>query len=239
MIALSRQRLLKSLVAVSAALWLSGTGCLSMQSQTSLDTANAAKGGNQPYVEAYIEYPGPQAKWAGPASYILHVNAKDTGPAQITATPALLSNVPGAAGPRHPNGATAGERNPAASSASLVLSGPFAGAHGAPPVAHPMSSEEARSQLSHLATALQGAQAPFRGCLSPVRVRLVRTDGGLLERQGCRSELGWSRTVSEAVSSFTDATIHGSPLPPAPKEVQAASAPVQAARSLASPHQSQ
>ena len=72
-----------------------------------------------------------------------------------------------------------------------------------------MTSDEAREMLGHLGNALGGATAPFKGCMSPVRVRLVRADGGLLEKQGCRSELGWSRAVSETVNVFVTASVHG------------------------------
>lgn len=165
-----------------------GWGCLSTQTQTSLDgtTTGANGSGAQPFVEAYIEYPGPQEVWSGPGSFLVHVQAREAGPAQITLTPAL----------RSPDGDANSARQPAGSAASVAAS----------PAAHRMSSEEARTQIAHLVTALQGAQAPFSGCMYPVRVRLVRADGGLFERQGCRSPLGWSRAVSEAASSFIAAS---------------------------------
>ena len=70
-----------------------------------------------------------------------------------------------------------------------------------------MKGETARDQLAHLATSLQGAEQNFRGCLSPVRVRLVRADGALLEKQGCRGQNGWSRIASESVNSFITAAL--------------------------------
>jgi hypothetical protein len=177
----------------------SGWGCLSMQSQTSIDNVAATTAAsNQPYVEGYVEYAGPQSKWAGPASFILHVSAKEAGDAQITTTPALLTSGSNSNPGAEP---TLTQRVPAASSLSQA---------GGVPVFKKLTSTEAREQLARLATALQGGtQAPFRGCMSPVRVRLVRADGGIFERQGCRSELGWSRAVSESVSQFIDAAWNG------------------------------
>ena len=193
----------RSVIACGFVLAWSGWGCLSMQSQTSLDTVNtSAVNAAQPFVEGYVEYPGPQAKWSGPASFIVHVTAKDAGDALITTIPALLSEVssPGPL-PSPPTPPELSQRTPAASILSQSA------------VFKKMTSMEAREQLTRLASALQGAQAPFKGCLSPVRVRLVKADGVIVEKQGCRSELGWSRAVSEAVSSFVDASVHGMAAP--------------------------
>jgi hypothetical protein len=198
-----RKHPVRLVAGVAISLTVTGWGCLSMQSQSTLDAANGAGGSNQPFVEAYIEYPGPQAKWSGPASFILHVTAKDAGPAQITTTPELATADKPAALPTAPSDHSEDEvsqRAPAASGLAHMVT-PFRN----------MSSDEARSQLAYLANSLQGAQAPFRGCMSPVRVRLVRANGSLLERLGCRSELGWSRAVSESVSTFVDASINGMP----------------------------
>jgi hypothetical protein len=219
---------LKLIAGTGAALVATGWGCLSMQSQNTIDGGNNnLSSSNQPFVEAYIEYPGPQTKWAGPSSFILHVTAKDAGAAQITMTPDLPTGDKPAA-PSH-DATTSSHRAPAASALSAA-----AGAR----TTRKMTSEEARNQLAFLGNALQGAQAPFRGCMSPVRVRMIRADGGIFERQGCRSELGWSRAVSEAVSTFVDASIHGvtAPLPaaPAPAAPKAAT-PVQAAAPAAAP----
>ncbi len=160
---------------------LSASGCLSMQSQTTIDGNETAT--NVPYVEAFVEYAGPQEKWAGPASFTLHVIAKDAGGATVTVQPALFTELP-------PAGMAAQGRTPAS--------------QGLP-------GELAREHLAHLATSLQGADQAFRGCLSPVRVRLIRADGSLLEKRGCRSQSGWNRVASEAVSNFITATLRGAP----------------------------
>ena len=207
---ISRKLLVRAIAGCCLSVAWGGLGCLSMQSQSSLDGPNAASSsGNQPYVEALIEYPGAQGKWAGPSSYIVHVIAKDAGAAQITLSPELTPVVP----------PMVSQRNPAA--------------------VQRMSGDEAREQIATLASAMQGAQVPFHGCLSPVRVRLVRADSGIFERQGCRSEVGWPRAVSDAVSRFTEAYSHGSQQTTqaaAPAEQKAVPIPSEASVATSSGH---
>ena len=160
------------------------TACLSMQSQTTLDAIQASMSA-QPFTEAYIEYPGPSEKWSGPTSFIMHVTAKDSGTAQVYVSPALF-NKPG----------------------SKEIEAPTApGRTLAAVVPHGITGDAARDQLSHLATALQGADESFRGCLSPVRVRMIRADGSLLEKKGCRGQNGWSKAASESVNYFISASL--------------------------------
>lgn len=154
-------------------------GCLSAQNQANLGdgTPTDATG---PFVEVFIEYPGPQEKWAGPSSFLLHVSAKEPGEARIAVTPDLRTD----------DEPTLKTREPAASK-------------------KPMPAEVAREQIAQLANVLQSAGAPFRGCLYPVRARFVRTDGSLIEKQGCRSEIGWSRSVSDATNFFLTSAVNG------------------------------
>lgn len=198
----------KIIAGTGVVLLATGWGCLSMQSQSTLDGPSSTSSSSQSYVEAYVEYPGPQFKWAGPASYILHVTAKDAGLAQITMTPELKQAEKSRV-ESHDEEVTSSTRAPAAA-APMDTSAP---ASVPPPTSVPsfrnMTSDEARAQLAYMANALQGAQAPFRGCMSPVRVRMVRANGSILEKQGCRSEQGWSRAVSETVSAFVDASTNG------------------------------
>ncbi|MGK5083378.1 hypothetical protein WDW37_08725 [Bdellovibrionota bacterium FG-1] len=197
--------MLKALVSSCGVVLLSGPACLSTQTQTSLDGTVA----NSPYVEAYIEYPGPHDKWSGPATFLLHVQAKDNGPAQISITPAWAKAEP------VPGDVTVSTRVPAS---GLNVSAQK------PTMASPMPSEAAREMLSHMSNALSGATTPFKGCMSPVRVRLVRADGALTEKQGCRSDSGWARAISESANVFITASIYGFGNAPAP--VAAATAPV-------------
>ena len=150
------------------------SGCLSMQSQTTLDGIAGAAPSKEPYVEAYIEFPGPSKKWAGPTSFIMHVMAKDKGSAQIAISPALFKSPE----------LTLKSRGPA--------SAKFKG----------MTADEARSALQKLATSLTGSEANFQGCMSPIRVRLTRADGSIVEKQGCRGQSAWSGTASATVNNF-------------------------------------
>lgn len=156
------------------------SSCLGMQSQSTLD---GIQGATHPYVEAFIEYAGPHAKWAGPSNFMLHVVAKDAGAAKITVTPALFRDALPPAG-------MSKDRAPAS--------------QGVP-------GEHARQRLAHMATSLQGADQTFKGCLSPLRVRLIRADGAVLEKQGCRGQSGWAKGASEAVSHFISASLYGLP----------------------------
>ncbi len=89
--------------------------------------------------------------------------------------------------------------------------------------AKPMSVEQAREKLAYLATEVQGEDVPTRGCLSPVRVRLVRADGSVLEKEGCRSLRGWPKTASELTAEFISAAVNGiqepAPIQKAPSEL--------------------
>ncbi len=159
------------------------TGCMGLHQGSAIDGTPAAQQSTaKPYVEAYFEYPGPQEKWAGPPSFILHVVARggDTAATEISVTPELY-------GKRDPNNnpTMAAERRPASQT---------------------LTSQATRDYLGTLAVNMQGGGiADFSGCLYPVRVRLVRSDGALLEKQGCRSQAGWSRSASDAVSYFVTA----------------------------------
>lgn len=174
---LYRNIALSGLLAASAA---GIAGCLSMQNQATLDEVQKAVG--SPVVEGFIEYQGPSKKWAGPATFMLHVVAKDAGPAQINVSPALFNTM---------NSITVNGRAPAATQAQ------------------PLSGEKAREMLTHLHAALQSADTPYHGCLSPLRVRLVRADGTITEKQGCRSQFGWARATSEATHEFIHAALNG------------------------------
>lgn len=64
-----------------------------------------------------------------------------------------------------------------------------------------------REELARLNAAMQEPERVFEGCLYPVRVNLIRSDGILIERQGCRGQLGWPRVVSEIVNHLIEASI--------------------------------
>jgi hypothetical protein len=154
--------------------------CTSLQNGSMDSIQDAAKAATQPFVEGYLEYAGPQEKWAGPAAFIVHVVARDPGKAEVLVSPGEMAK-PG------PVVHEVAGRAPAS----------------APGLSKPgLSTEDAREQLSALGSALLKDDAGAGGCLYPVRVRLIRQDGSILEKQGCRSEKGWPGTVSKMASNL-------------------------------------
>jgi hypothetical protein len=161
-------RISRSAVVTVVGIGIAGgvTSCMTGQNQTTLD---AIAGSSQPYVEAFVEYRGPQAQWAGPANWVIHVVSKDSEKPQIV--------VPAAWGVD----STSDTRKPA----SQLLTG-----------------EEARAKMTSLASTVGEDDSAFHGCLSPIHVRLIRADGNVLDKQGCRGQSHWAKAASDAVDFF-------------------------------------
>ena len=171
-----RKNMKSSLVAIAAILsCISMAACMSTVFPEQHDVKSQS-----PFVEAYVEYTGAPARWAGPASFILHVNAKDAKTADVSVKHEMLSQqvIEQA---EHPDSV----RKPA--SVTEVPS---------------RSSIEARASIAKLGEALEGETGESQGCISPIRVRLIREDGSLLEKGGCRSGLGWPAVASQTVNYF-------------------------------------
>ena len=49
-------------------------------------------------------------------------------------------------------------------------------------------------------------------------MRLVRANGGLVEKTGCRSDVGWPRTMSETVSAFLNGAVRPANVKPVVSE---------------------
>ncbi len=144
------------------------TGCMTGEDKATLD--GIAGTSTQPYVEAYVEYRGPQARWAGPAAWTLQVVAKDSGAPEITVPLAWRNDV------------TTNARKPASQT---------------------ITSEEARVKIGALAQAITDAgETSFTGCMYPLHVRLIRADGKVLDKQGCRGQSQWDQAASGAVDYF-------------------------------------
>jgi hypothetical protein len=77
---------------------------------------------------------------------------------------------------------------------------PVASDHRAP--ASALTGEEARTKLSDLANAMHEDGGDYHGCMYPIRVRLIRADGNVLDKMGCRDQSKWSKTASETVDFF-------------------------------------
>jgi hypothetical protein len=65
-----------------------------------------------------------------------------------------------------------------------------------------MTGDQAREKLSNLATAMAEDSSTYQGCMYPIRVRLIRADGSVLDKEGCREQSKWSKTASETVDYF-------------------------------------
>jgi hypothetical protein len=169
-----------------AGLLITATGCVGSQPQSAMDAMEAGMA----FVEGYIEFGGPDARWAGPESIILHVDARDGVDAKLDLTPTIFKR---------------GGKKGGASTARRAL------ASAGNAVAIP--SEAVRGMLADLAATLDSPDRAFRGCLSPVRVRLIRSDGAVVERQGCRTQIAWTRTASRIFSDLLSLAVDGR-LPP-------------------------
>ena len=164
------------LVPLASALALSA--CTSFQNPNSIEALKAIDHKTaSPFVEAYFEYAGPAAGWAGPQALMVHVDARDAGGnARVTTQPKVQER-------------------------TLPADGTLAG-RGLASVTG-ISSEDTRNKLGELAAQIDSDNARgFAGCLSPVRVRLVRQDSSVFEKEGCRTQRGWPGSVSKMVSYF-------------------------------------
>lgn len=69
-----------------------------------------------------------------------------------------------------------------------------------------------RDQLGFLAAVVQKSpDEKWRGCLSPVHVRLVREDGVILEKSACRDNSGWQGETSRVVDRLMASALFETP----------------------------
>ncbi len=171
-------------------------GCAGGGSLSTVVEALEGVQNTSPFVEAYVQYIGPDARWAGPALWMLHVTARDGGSPSVELSPALPAvKIP----------VTAPElavRAPASALGMVQMPTPPEQA----PARKVYSTEEVRERLLGLAGAIQAADAETQACSTVVRVRLTRADGSVLERQGCRASPYWSQMVSEFAAEYMGAS---------------------------------
>ena len=67
-----------------------------------------------------------------------------------------------------------------------------------------LSVEMAREQMLRLNSAMSLDESTFTGCLLPIHVRLVRIDGTVVEKKGCRSPVGWPRVAGDVANFLID-----------------------------------
>ena len=182
-------------VLVAVSILACASSCVGMHGQSTLDAIQGSIAEVKPIVEAHIEYPGPQERWAGPATLSVHIIARDGAEPTVTVSPNLFQ----------PEGA------------SLVT----------PQRKGTLTTQVVRERLGLVATALTQNVASndekTGGCLSPVRARLIRSDGQVIEKRGCRSQSGWAFQASDAATDLI-AAAEGPVREPASKTIPATTA---------------
>jgi hypothetical protein len=148
-------------------------------------------------VEAFIEHAGPAEKWAGPEPVMVQFSARDANHAY-----SLLS------APEWRVGGTGADPEIKADTARAPAAqghhqdAPQAAMAGEASVRKAWKGEELRARLALFAEAVAdpSATAQAGGCLYPVRVRLLRADGTVLEKAGCRASKGWPQLASRLLA---------------------------------------
>ena len=116
-----------------------------------------------PFVEAFIEYPGPSEKWAGPHSLSAHLSARGGKSGEIAVIHPMFKMVD----------------------------------------AHPaISVEKAREQFDRIQAIINHELKSTANCSSPVKIRLIRTDGAVISKQACRGQSGWPRVASDLTAQW-------------------------------------
>jgi hypothetical protein len=75
------------------------------------------------------------------------------------------------------------------------------------PVTYGLTPEAGREQIARLSVALRAQESSVSGCLLPVRVRLIRADGVIVAREGCRGQAGWPQVASEVTSHLIESAL--------------------------------
>ena len=153
------------------------SACFGSNNETVLDGSPFSDDPSQPFTNAYIEYPGPHRKWAGPQTFVIHLNAEGKQKAKVSIPTGIFT------------------------SGGHSLKDVHSSSHG-------LTIEAAREEMARLNTALKAKETPVHGCLSPVRVKLVRADKAIISRLGCRGQMGWPRVASEMVNHLIQSSIN-------------------------------
>jgi hypothetical protein len=176
-------------------------GCVSgggSSLSTVVDAIEGIKGSNSPVVDAYIQYLGPDARWAGPVLWTVHVSARDSQAPVFEVIPALPKSRSGGAPelsarvPASALGLTQGKSAPAAPAGLLT-------------------QEQVRDRLLHLGSAMASSEAESAACMMAVKVRLTRADGTVQEKQACRGSAVWTQVASELAAEFMTQSRYSAP----------------------------
>jgi hypothetical protein len=194
-------------VVTGIALTLAAASCVGNHGQSTLDAISGSIQDKtpKPIVEAYVEYPGPQERWSGPSTLAVHITARDGADPSVSVSPNIFQ---------------------------------LDGAIPTPPKRSALTTQIVRERLALVATALSvntGKMDEPGGCLYPMRARLIRSDGSLIEKRGCRSPIGWAFQASDAATDLVAAAETparepaSAPVPAAVQAVKPTTAPVPAA----------
>lgn len=130
------------------------------------------------WVEAFIEFSGPEDRWAGPPSLVFRIEAPKGGELALVQTNFDIPLAP-----------------------KLVPADGRALAKADEPK---LMANQVRIDLAAFARMIE--QAPLDekagACLYPLRARVMRADGAILEKTGCRGNGGWTRTAGFLVDHY-------------------------------------
>ncbi len=186
------KRLVESVSVISAVLVMA-SGCSSAPEDVLQGGASgfASATGGAAIVEAFVEYAGPAERWGGPEPLMVQWSARDS-----TQAYSLVSMPDWKAAQPEVKGGEA--RKPASAQGDDIA---HAVVEGEGTIRKSWNSPALRAQLATLAEAVSDPHSKFQGgCLYPVRVRLLRADGSVLEKAGCRSSKGWTRVAGALVA---------------------------------------
>jgi hypothetical protein len=145
-------------------------------------------------VEAFVEYAAPAEKWHGPEPLMAQFSARDPEKSfSLVSTPEWRSEGAPAPTAVHGEGRAPAQHSPSDIAAAAL--------EGEGSVRKIWKSDELRTRLAAFAEAISDPNAPLAsGCLYPVRVRLLKADGSVLEKAGCRTSKGWPKLASALVA---------------------------------------
>jgi hypothetical protein len=138
------------------------------------------------YVEAVVEYTSPGKKWAAFPTTSIHLKSQSKdGFIEVNVTPKQTQQV---------FAAMNAKANPEGRKIASETNTPSK-----------MGVEELRSRLSILANEMGSSDQSkysnsYTSCMAPIKVRLLRADGSVFEKMGCRSGSGWSSVASHLVN---------------------------------------
>ena len=153
-----------------------------------------------PVVEGVFEFSSPQARWSGPQPFFVHVTAEDNRASTVAVYPRVFRRNLIQTPDRSPNIKKVDRATASTQMKALDR---------AKDADEDQVKHSIRVKLAELADLIQEGTEHFRACLYPLKVRLVRADGVILERQGCRNQDHWARMSSLAVSDFLTAYVRG------------------------------